>query len=210
MLKIAEYLDRTRGSATDSVFSMRFFDLVTWGRKRRFIGIVLSDDVLMLDYALMSSFRIKRVNLGQASKPIEVFRVRTAPFEQAYVEQFFADNSDNPFALWNMLSSLASGRTPNRLTQLPPLLRKRSAAEQSEAIARMADLAISADILMTFDRSSGLHRLIRKYDKGMFGHCAMVSNRKRSTNLRCPVSLSPLSLGLCLRTLMWRFTALWT
>lgn len=178
MLEFASQLDRKRvpWDPARVVSQLRPLDTMCWGRNRRWIGIVLDDDLLVLDFKQMSSFRIRLRNLTRVQYPLEIYRIDTSCAVD-YVRTFFQENCDNPYALWSFYRHIATGDSPP-FTQLPPLAGAKDAVEHSRRISQMSELAKCGDNVFTYDRSSGLHKLIRRYDRGMFGHCAIISERK--------------------------------
>jgi hypothetical protein len=109
------------------------------------------------------------------------------PYDDAYVARYFNENQDNPYGVWNYLQQLLLNESPpEELTQLPPLNLPKSEEKQRQHIERMREQASPGDMVFTYDRTSGLARLIRKHDWGMWSHVANVDADK---------SLSQITLG---------------
>lgn len=178
MLQIAKFLDRkyARRSLGDYP-QISYPAFLIWGRNRRYVGVVIDDEVVTLDSRLATSFRIKLANVDTIGQRVDVFGADPPPFKQDYLRSYFSDNQDNPYGLWNMCLSVASGIKIDALTQLPPLFYRKTSEEQFASVDRLMQEALPADLLFSFDRSSGIHRLIRSVDKGMWAHVAMISNR---------------------------------
>lgn len=174
MEPIAGYVDRHFRALNISRYDLQDLGLITWGRRNCFIGIVLENDVLLLDYKYFVSSRIKKANLGNI--PYQMYYgvpCGKAPFGVDYLRSYFSKNSDNPYGLWNVFQVCIRNEFPDELTQFPPL----SYSKKGEStIEQLQQLARPADFIFTFDRSSGLSRLIRKSDRCMWSHVAMVSD----------------------------------
>ena len=63
MLRFVGYLDRklSRGDPS-ALFKAKDFDIFTWGKRHRFLGVLLTPDLLVLDWKRFSSFRMKIPN----------------------------------------------------------------------------------------------------------------------------------------------------
>ena len=173
---IASFFDRRYRPHPSTFSELQDFGLLQWGRAKRFTGLVLGGDALVLDYKYFTSCRIRLSNLMNVPYPIYYSAPIEAPFSTEYISEYFRDNNDNPYAVWNCLLSYMATERPAKLTQFPPLHYPKD--DFATSLDRVRDLALPADSLFTFDRSSGLSRLIRKFDRGMWSHVAMVSERK--------------------------------
>lgn len=121
---------------------------------------------------------MKEANIGRLPDTIHAYRLcHPKPYSVNYLSDYFRENEDNPYAIWNYLQQAFAESPSPMLTQLPPLCHRKNAAIQREAIARMKTLAKPGDLISTFDRSSGLSQLIRHFDQGMWSHVAMVNTR---------------------------------
>ena len=175
MRQLAKLLDQTiKCEGTSRVQEVQEGNLLQWGRRSRFNGLVLDGDVLVLDYRMFSSFRVKTANLPALRYTMRWYRPVTELYDRSYRTAYFADNHDNPYGLWNMLLAMGQDPGPNELTQFPPLNYPKDAGNQKGEIDRMRERSQPGDLFFTFDRTSGLSRLIRKWDRGMWSHCGMV------------------------------------
>ncbi|HUY90899.1 MAG TPA: hypothetical protein VMV10_19340 [Pirellulales bacterium] len=159
----------------------QFLDLVFWGRNRRYVGFVLGEDVVVVDYKFCTSFRLKVCNILTIPHVIDVYACQKVVYDQAYIESYLRENKDNPYGVWNILRTapkVTNSDAPFELTQFPPLLRWTDTGQRRADIDKMYDLARPGDVVFTYDRASGLARLIRDADKGMWSHCATVLSDK--------------------------------
>jgi hypothetical protein len=172
---LASFLDRTIPCQEPSkIFELEDGDFLQWGRRARFSGLLLGDDVLVLDYRTFSSFRVKIANLPALRSAIRCYRPKVELYDRSYRSAYFAANQDNPYALWNMLLATRMNPRPDDLTQFPPLFYPKDSAKQRAGVDEMRERSRPGDLFFTFDRNSGLSRLVRAWDRGMWSHCGMV------------------------------------
>ncbi len=177
MQQLASLLDRAiscKGSSR--LFELQGGHFLQWGRRCRFNGLVIDGDVLVLDYKRFTSFRVKVANLPTLRAEIRCYRPLTELFDRDYRSTYFTLNQDNPYAIWNMLLAMRSNARPRELTQFPPLYYPKDASKQRADIDNMRERSRAGDLFFTFDRQSGLARLIRAWDRGMWSHCGMVGH----------------------------------
>jgi hypothetical protein len=172
MNSLAAYLNRRFKVGDITQHQLRSLEWLQWGRKNRFTGLILEDEVLVLDWKHCNSYRLKVSNLANVPPPINGFGVADPPFNEDEVKAYFVENNDNPYGLWNYMRAIMSGQEVDHLTQLPPLTYRKDTANTIEQLHKLAQ---PTDVIFTYDRDSGLARLIRKSDRGMWSHCAMVS-----------------------------------
>src|SRR5438270_2536320 len=96
-------------------------DIVTIiDRKPGSYGLLLADDVLMVDYRSAMSFRVKYCNFG-LHKQVQVFRCLCS-FPESILNSYFAENHDNPYAVIYVIGRMAfRGDMTTPLTQVPPI-----------------------------------------------------------------------------------------
>jgi hypothetical protein len=103
--------DRSKFSAADG-------DLFLWGRKKRFLGLAIGDQVVALDFKHFFSFRVQMANV--LSIPYRVYCCkRTKPAKAVeYVKHYLTECDDNPYAVWNVILNLSRGDdVENQLTE---------------------------------------------------------------------------------------------
>jgi len=175
MEKLASILDKHFRADSISPDKFADFDLLTSGRKTRFIGFVLDRDVIFLDWKCLGSFRIRLANLSAFDGTL-YFSKRIAghhaSLEKSYVARYLDENEDNPFGVWNVIQNCGKKPASGELTQFPPLTYSRT--NQSKNLDRVREMAKTGDIVFTYDRTSGLASLIRRFDWIMWSHCAIV------------------------------------
>jgi hypothetical protein len=180
MRQLASFLDQTiRRQDSSLIFNLEEGDFLQWGRRSRFNGLVLDHDVLVLDYRMFSSFRIKIANLPTLQSHIRRYKPRIPLFDRNYKTAYFAGNHDNPYGLWNIFLAMRNDQRPDDLTQFPPLYYPKNAEKQGVQIDLMREKSQPGDLFFTFDRSSGLARLIRAWDHCMWSHCGMVGHENK-------------------------------
>jgi hypothetical protein len=67
---------------------------------------------------------------------------------------------------------------PANLTQFPPLFHKKDGINHVSCVKKLKDLARIGDQIYTFDRNSAVSTLIRKVDRGMWSHVALIDENK--------------------------------
>ena len=135
-------------------------------------GLFLASDFLMVDYGSAMSFRVKYCNLGFHK------RVRVGRWPQAFPEptlsKYFAENSDNPYAVIYVMGRLHRQDVTTALTQVPPLTTDYpNPAARAEAVARLLKEAKPADLVFSRPQApSDVSTLIRSVDHCQFSHVA--------------------------------------
>jgi hypothetical protein len=173
--RIAKFVDAHIGARGAShLFELQDGEFLQWGRRCRFNGMIVGGDVLVLDHRMFSAFRMKISNLLTLQSCIHCYRPKEPRYDSQYLTAYFAENHDNPYALWNVLQTFIQPEKPEELTQFPPLYYAKDPAEQRTNVDRMRALSRPGDLFFTFDRTSGLSRLIRSWDRGMWSHCGVV------------------------------------
>lgn len=133
-------------------------------------GLLLSKNILLVDYRSVMSYRVEYGNLGFHKK------VQTASFKPFFdlklLESYFLENCDNPHAIIYLMSRISKLDFKTPLTQVPPInLKYKSDNERHIKLIELLSLAEPADFV--FSRSienSKPGDLIRHLDKGQFSH----------------------------------------
>jgi hypothetical protein len=173
MERVAGFLDKRFIRFDPSNYEFKDFDIITWGRRTRFYGMVLDRELLLLDWKKLASCRIRLANLARIARNAQVQSLspeRNPPFAPDYLRGYLRDNEDNPFGLWNAFRSVGDTPIPKALTQFPPLSYPKT--RQRLALDEMREQAQSGDAIFTFDRASGLSSMIRDFDWCMWSHVA--------------------------------------
>ena len=148
--------------------------LIFRDKRKRIHGLVLSEHLVGLDDRDFYSFRVKKENFWWLR--LELFSLRLPVGEKAEnirsrLEDYFSLNEDNPVAVQHTMNCIR--REPiDDLTQYPPL-------QYDKSVDRLDDLIKQAnpgDILFTFDNSSGISKLVRTYDRGMWSHVGIIGS----------------------------------
>jgi hypothetical protein len=126
-MRFVNYLDQKCAVSDPSKFEFTNFTQLTWGRSNRFLGVVLGNEALVLDYTTMLSFRIKLTNLPSVPGPLWMMQAKPTlyPYTYEYVSDYFAANNDNPYALWTYLICVSRPSPPITVPQYPPLNRRK-------------------------------------------------------------------------------------
>lgn len=175
METIAASLDKHFLQADPWKNDLRNFDLITWGWRNRFSGFLIEKEALAIDWKRLSSFRVKLANIATVAKSVSVSRLApevSPPYDLDYIQRYFRDNEDNPFGVWNSLQAIRQP-APRRLTQFPPLTYPKDS--QQSKLDALRDVAMAGDLIVTYNRKSGLSSLIRRLDWCMWSHVAMFS-----------------------------------
>jgi hypothetical protein len=147
-------------------------DVVTiLDRKPGCYGLLLANDILMVDYQSAMSFRVNYCNLGM-HKRVQALCFRY-PFPQFVLNSYFAENRDNPYAVIYVIGRMGFREDVNTpLTQVPPISTTYpSATARAEAVMRLLKEAKPMDSV--FSRplvSSGVSTLVRSVDHCQFSH----------------------------------------
>ena len=150
-------------------------DIIT-SVKLNLMGIKLNNYFLILNCAHFYSFRLKIQNISDL-QPFTLLKCKFS-LNSDYLEKYFSENHDNPYGIQNVMSCICNGQAVENLTQFPPLHFAKDEKNQREGIERIYKLTKLGDIICTYDRSSGISRLIRKYDKGMWSHMTNIDKDK--------------------------------
>jgi hypothetical protein len=150
-------------------------DLLT-SPKNRIMGVKLKNDFLLLNVKYFYSFRFKIQNINF----LDDCMVLSLPYplDKEYLENYFNENQDNPYAIQHIMNCFTKRIPINNLTQFPPLRINKKASSQREALEKMYSQAQLMDSLFTYDRTSGISRLIRKIDSGPWSHVGMIDKNK--------------------------------
>jgi hypothetical protein len=174
MIKCTNYLERKYAWPDLNNIDPNLIDIMT-APKHNLMGISIGNNFLMLNVKHFFSFRLKLQNIGFL-KPFMLLKFKY-PIDKDYLTEYFDYNQDNPYAMQNVMNCIGSGKVPLNLTQFPPLfIKKDDNVPKIEQMYRDAELG---DCIFTFDRGSGISRLIRKYDKGMWSHVGVINKDKK-------------------------------
>jgi hypothetical protein len=146
-------------------------------RRPQFMGLVWRGEGLFLDTRSFASFRSRLENLEDLQRSLQLYSKRE-PVDLDYLDGYFGRSCDSPFALQHVLRSIREGVALNDLTEFPALSCPKSAAEHRAAVLALHELAQPGDTLFTFDRSSRVAGLIRRYDRSPWSHVALVTDSK--------------------------------
>lgn len=177
MQSILDFADQ-RFVVHDNLDVLRDLHILKWPGKRCNLGIALNKEVVILNWRRMATYRVQLSNLahylGKDIKRVRVYACRSElgpPLTTEYVNQYLCGSEDNPYSVWNLVQYMMSSTSSQHLTQFPPL--RCDKEDQDARIDEMRRLAQLGDVLFSFDRTSGLSHLIRRYDWCMWSHCAM-------------------------------------
>ncbi len=182
MRHLANYLERRFQQPDSRQWDINVEDFLIW--QRRYMGLRLRDEILWLGMKTPCSVRTRLCNIGNLPGRMYLYpRNPDAPFTytEEYLCDYFAKNQDNPYAIWNYFQQTLKAPPWPQLTQLPPLATNRPEQDKRRDIERMRQEALPGDQVFTYDRSSGLAHLIRKYDWGMWSHVALVNANRHLT-----------------------------
>ena len=148
-------------------------DVIVWPSRRwPRAGVILGQEALVLDYRTFMSFRVKAGNLG-FSNDLKMAKYRDH-IDKEYLAAYFRENSDNPYALYNVIRAIHVGIPLSELTQFPPLASMSFTAEShKEALGQLVEKAELSDIVCSSTFGNSISALIRKEDHGQFSHCSI-------------------------------------
>ena len=145
-------------------------------RKEQLMGFVLGNELLLLKYKNMTTFRVNYSNISSI-KDLHLFK-SPWPIDRTLLQSHFAENGDNPYALQNIFGLLKAGQPTNNPTQLPPLSFPKTEQQQAEGVDKLFALAQPFDLFFTFTRRSGVSRAIRYVDGGHWSHTGILDANK--------------------------------
>ena len=134
MIKITEYIENKYKGHIPSKIDFTSLHVIT-SPKHRLMGLSLKEDFIVINVKHYYSFRLKLHNIGYLSK-FAVFRYKQ-PVNFEYLEKYFAENKDNPYAVQNVMNCIPKGLNLDNLTQFPPLNEIKNESNQKQAIERI-------------------------------------------------------------------------
>lgn len=149
--------------------------------KNDLIGIVLRNDCLLMKAKAWKSFRVKFANI-QLYGPFAIRRNREK-IDHIDFDEYFAGNSDNPYALYHVLQCVLNKCSLSSLTQFPPLFFNKARVNRLDELKTMESIADVGDTVFMYTRNSRVSNLIRKVDKGPWAHLGMVGENKTISHL---------------------------
>lgn len=148
------------------------YDVIS-SRNKQIMGIVLINDILILDTKDFSTSRAKINNLIYV-KGITFFKYNKK-IDKIFLEKYFQKNNDNPFAVQHVFNILLRNKDINEITQFPPLMYKKE--NLSKRIELYKKNVQAGDTIFTFDNDSNISRIIRMIDRGHWSHCGIVNKK---------------------------------
>lgn len=148
--------------------------------KNNLMGIHLGKEFLVLDVAHYSSFRIKDCNFNFI-EPVQLLSYKNE-FNKEYMEHYFHENEDNPYAIQFVMNMSQRGiafNADSKITQFPPLFYRKPNQWYHEACERLLNHAEVGDSLFSYSHKSKISRLIRRVDKSPWSHVDMVYTNKQ-------------------------------
>ena len=175
MIKTADYIEKRYRSYDIGKLDLEPGDIITSPRNH-LMGIMLEKDFIAVDVKHFFSFRFKLQNIGYL-RNIKIAR-SPIPIDVHFLEDYFFQNNDNPYSVQHVMNCIFNMNTIEHLTQFPPLYVKKDETHQRDAIEKMMSKAMIGDSVYSYDRNSGISRLIRKIDKGPWSHVGKVDGDK--------------------------------
>jgi hypothetical protein len=194
MIKITDYMENEYRGRNVGEIDFTSLHVIT-SPKHHLMGLSLKEDFIVINVKYYYSFRLKLHNIAYLSK-FTVFRCKQ-PVDLNYLEKYFAENKDNPFAVQNVMNCIPKGRKLENLTQFPPLNAVKNETNQKRAIEHMYNEARIGDSIFTFNRKSGISRYIRKIDKGPWSHVGLVDKDKNIVEMTTSGIAKSDFLSLC-------------
>lgn len=142
-------------------------------KKENCIGISLKDSILMIHIKKMYSYRINYSNLNNI-KEIGLAKEYNKDIDIEYLEHYFKENRDNPYAVFYVFNKIIQNYSLLKLTQFPPLFYPKTLEEYNDKLNTLIKLAEPGDLFFTYNRKSGLSKLIRNSDCSMWSHCGLI------------------------------------
>ncbi|MBN2036483.1 MAG: hypothetical protein JW768_07045 [Chitinispirillaceae bacterium] len=150
--------------------------------KHDFIGLSVDDCFLVWGCNYYNSFRIYLENQEDILKDC-IIREYLGKIENQEISKYFADNHDNPFAIDHLVRVFVHQKELENITQYPPLFIHKSQEEHESRLQLIKNIAEPGDTLFTFNNMSRISKLIRRYDRCQFSHCALVTINKTIINV---------------------------
>lgn len=175
MINLVNYFGTKYRGRDISKVDMNSVDVIS-SPKLRLMGITLHGNFLILNIKYFYSFRLIPQNIGFLGPFMLVSSKK--PINKDCLGNYFSQNHDNPYALQNVMNCIGRGISLDNLTQFPPLYLKKDIVKQRKGIEEIYAKAQLGDCIFTFDRNSGISRLIRKIDHGQFSHVGVVDKNK--------------------------------
>lgn len=145
-------------------------------KDKRLLGICLKDSILLFNALKSFSFRLKYININNIGK-IKLIKYQTdIDFEM--LENYFIENQDNPYAAYYIFEKLLRNILNNQPNQFPPLFFSKTKEEYNSSLLKLHTQAEVGDVFFTYDRTSGLARLIRNSDYSMWSHTGIIGKNK--------------------------------
>jgi hypothetical protein len=194
MIKISSYLDGKYKSHDIGKVNLKPGDLIT-SPKHHFMGIMLEREFVAINVKYFYSFRFKLQNKGYLEN-VKVLCWQM-PLDVAILESYFSQNNDNPYAVQHVMNCIYNKFGIDHLTQFPPLYLKKDENSQRQAIELMFNKANLGDTVFTYDRQSGISRLIRKIDQGHWSHAGIVDKDRNIVEMTTTGFIKSTFLDLC-------------
>ncbi len=176
MNSLTKYIEgKNKAHDNRSRMNLDSIDLLT-SPKNHIMGVKLKNDFLLLNVKHFYSFRFKIQNINFLDDCIGLSLPN--PLDTEYLENYFSENQDNPYAIQHLMNCFTRKLPLNNLTQFPPLCTNKTASSQRKALEKMYSQAQLMDSLFTYDRTNGISRLIRKIDCGPWSHVGIIDQNK--------------------------------
>lgn len=174
MNRIIEYVDKQKVPKEYSAYDFSFVAT----EKNLFQGIALTSDVLFTSIRKIYSFRCRVENvINSGLRDVRFYNVPQEQLDRFFLEEYFKENLDNPFAVYFILTQIINGIRVNKesiITQFPPLLQKASKDDCLNKFENLKKKIKPGDQIFMFDRTSNVSRQIRRVDRSQWSHVAMM------------------------------------
>ena len=173
MEKILNHLDKVEIKS----FRLTDFDIII-SKKRKIVGIALMQDIICRAEKPLFSFRLKIENITDL-KDFVLLSHKKCSIDRNYLEQYFAENNDNPYGIELIFQILKRGQnitSSTLITQFPPLGLKNNNEKTESKFKVLISKMRAADLLFTSEISSNISKLVRDIDFCPFSHVYGVYN----------------------------------
>lgn len=174
MDKIVSYIDKKINPMDSSEFPVG--EGLILFPKDKYIGLSLKNSLLLIHTSKMYSFRLNYSNVNKLSTIF--LRKYPYPIDFELLENYFKENNDNPYAIYYVYTLIHNEIPLKHLYQFPKLYYSKTKESYNENLLELIKLSEPGDFFYTYNRKSGLSRLIRNADFSMWSHTGLIGENK--------------------------------
>lgn len=148
-------------------------------KKTEIFGISLTKEILCTKYDGIYSFRVKPENVISISisiKDLNLFRASKIKIDRAFLEEYFLENNDNPFAIQFIFQLINRNIDINKnavITQFPPVNLNKSYDIDYKFKSIIPKLK-TGDFIFMYNKKSSISKKIRIIDYSQWSHLCLI------------------------------------